>query len=377
VYATAIGALNGGQRFAQQAQLDATFSTVRTVGLLGGGIVAGVAASAMCGFALAAATMATVGVVVARLFEAPTGTPATPGVHLRTLLPIALYQLFLNGLLQLDLEILMAGATFAARDGGASVDEAARIASEQAGLYRVAQTLAFVPYQLVTSVTLVLFPIVAKAASAGDEEGVRAAVRGALRVSAILLTGLLAPLAGGAEGAVRLAFPAAYADAAVAVPVLAAGQLFFALGVVQATVLVSRGLSWTTVGIVLATVCVSTAGNASAWTLAPSALRVGTAVGTALGGLVMWIGTAWVLRRTTGTGAAGLWPAAATAGRLAVAGGIGLAVARALPQVDRVSGLVALVAGGLAFVAVLAAAGELGREDLAVLRRILRRGGPT
>jgi stage V sporulation protein B len=374
VYATAIGALNGGQRFERQAQLDATFSAVRTVGLLGGGLAMGAAASAMGGFAAAAATMACVGALAARLFEPTVGAVAAPGVHLRVLVPIALYQLFLNGLLQLDLEILMAGATFAAREAGTSIEEAARLASEQAGLYRAAQTLAFVPYQLVTSVTLVLFPIVARAASAGDEEGVRVAVRGALRFSAILLAGLLAPLAGGAEGAVRVAFPAAYVEAASTVPVLAAGQVFFALGVVQATVLVSRGLLWRTVGLVLVTACVSAAGNVLAWELAPTTLRVGTAVGTAVGGLAMWVGTALVLYRTTGPGTAGVRPGILTACRIVVGAAVAFGVAQALPQGDRVMGLAALVAGGLAYLAVLGATGEIGRPELALVERALRRG---
>ncbi|GAB4197738.1 MAG: hypothetical protein OHK0013_06210 [Sandaracinaceae bacterium] len=374
VYATAIGALNGGQRFARQAQLDATFSVARTLGLLGGGLALGVAGSAMGGFAAAAIAMAVVGTVVARLLEPTSGNLAPLDTHLRVLVPIALYQLFLNGLLQLDLEILMTGATFTAREAGTPLEEAAHFASEQAGLYRAAQTLAFVPYQLVTSVTLVLFPIVARAASLGDEEGVQSAVRGALRFSAILLAGLLAPLAGGAEGAVRFAFPAAYVEAADAVPALAAGQFFFALGVVQATVLVSRGLVWRTVLLVLATATVGAVGNLLAWEIAPNALRVGTAVGTAVGGLAMWAGTAFVLTRSTGMDETVARPALGIGARVAVAAALACAVARALPQTDRWAGLVAILGGGLAYVVALAITGEIGREELALVRRVLERG---
>jgi hypothetical protein len=49
IYATAIGALNGARAFGRQARLDATFSVVRTLGLLGGGLALGLASSAMDG----------------------------------------------------------------------------------------------------------------------------------------------------------------------------------------------------------------------------------------------------------------------------------------------------------------------------------------
>lgn len=372
VYATAIGALNGAQRFERQAQLDATFSTARTLGLLGGGLALSAALSAMAGFAAAAVTMALIGAAAARLHAAPTGRVAPLEEHLRVLVPIALYQLFLNGLLQLDLEILMTGATLAARESGLSADDAALAAAREAGLYRVAQTLAFVPYQLMTSVTLVLFPIVARASSAGDDEGVRRAVGAALRFSLIFVVGLLAPLAGGAAGAVHVAFPATYDEASSTVPVLAAGQVFFALGVVQATVLVSRGLLWRTVLLVLGTALVSAGCNVAAWWLAPDALRTATAIGTALGGLAIWVGT-WLALR----GAVGPRVAPATVVRVILAATAAVVVARALPQGDRLSGLAALLASGLAYLVVLAISRELGAEELSLVRRALGgRGRP-
>ena len=66
-YATAIGSLNGAQRFETQAMVDGAFSTTRSIGLLGGGLVLHAALGAMVGFATAAFVMACVGVVAAGL----------------------------------------------------------------------------------------------------------------------------------------------------------------------------------------------------------------------------------------------------------------------------------------------------------------------
>lgn len=370
VYSTAIGALNGAHAFDRQARLDATFSTVRTLGLLGGGLAMGAALSAMAGFATAAALMAVIGAVAARLHQAPTGRVPEASEHLRILLPILLYQLGLNALLQLDLELLVAGATLEAVAQGANASEAADVATHEAGLYRAAQTLAFVPYQLMTSVTLVLFPIVAKASSAGDDAGARDAVSGALRFSLLFVVGLLAPLAGASAGAIAVAFPATYADAATVVPALAASQAAFALGVVAATVLVSRGRAWLAVGLALAAVVVGVSGDVAAWWLAPGALRVGTALGTMLGSVTFAIGTTAALQRELGAHVKAL-----TWGRVAVAGGVAVAVGRAIAAEGRVAGLLALIAAGLAYLAVLAITRELGAADLATIQRIVGRRG--
>jgi stage V sporulation protein B len=369
IYSTAIGALNGAHAFERQARLDATFSTVRTLGLLGGGVSLGLALSAMTGFATAALAMASIGALAAGLHRAPEGPVPPLGRHLRVLLPIGLYQLALNGLLQLDIEILVTGTTLAASAGGASEAAASDAGAHAAGLYRVAQTLAFVPYQLVTSVTLVLFPVVAHAASAGQESEARETVRAAVRFSLLFVAGLLTPLAGAASGAVRLAFPSAYEGADVVVPVLALSQLFFAMGVLQATVLIGRGHLWRVVAIATGALALGVLGNVLAWWLAPATLPLGTAWGTTLGSIAFAALTALALHADLRVGLA---PSSLV--RVALAGGVALVVARLVPGEGRIVGLVALVLAGLAYLAVLAASRELGSADLALVRRVLARG---
>ncbi len=370
LYATAIGVLNGARRFAWQARLDATFSVVRTLGLLGGALALGVALSAMAGFASAAVTMAIVGVVVARLYARPEGTVPPLRVHLGVLLPIALYQLALNGLLQLDLTLLAAGTTLGARGLGAAEEAAAAAGASAAGIYRVAQTLSFVPYQLMTSVTLVLFPLVAHASRAGDDEEARRTVKDALRFSLLVIVLLLAPLAGASRGAVAIAFPSRYAEAASVVPILALAQLFFGIGVIQATVLVGRGRLWRTVSLVVGALVIAIAGCLFAWSL-PIEDRIGATAGaTALGCVAFALLGAYALRVEVGVA---LEPK--TVLRVALAAVAALVTARVVPQSSAILGLGALGLGALAYALVLGVSGELGERERAILARLRARIG--
>lgn len=368
LYATAIGVLNGARRFTSQSRLDATFSVVRSTGLLGGALVLGAASSAMGGFAAAAVTMAIIGVVTAGLYARPEGSAPSLRAHLGLLAPIALYQLALNGLLQLDLTLLVTGTTLGTRAVGADAITAAQAGTTAAGLYRVAQTLAFVPYQLMTSVTLVLFPVVAHASRAGNDDEARRTVQDALRFSLLAIVLLLAPLAGASRGAIAIAFPSTYADAGPVVPVLAASQVFFGVGVIQATVLISRGRLWRTVGLIVFSLIVTVTGCLVAWALPVDELLTTTAMASVLGSVAFALLGAYALRADLGVR---IDPK--TALRVSIAGFAALAVANLLPQSTRLYGVIALALGALAYVVVLLATGELGARERALVARVFAR----
>lgn len=358
-YSTAIGTLNGAQRFETQAVVDGTFSTVRTLGLLGGALALHVALGPMLGFATAATVMACIGIVRAGLYKQGDGNaPAWP-MHLALLLPLALYQLALNGVLQLDLEVLKLIAN-------TTHDEAGReAASHASGLYRAAQTLSFVPYQLMTSITLVLFPIVTKANAAGDEQGVESSVSAALRFSWLFLGALLAPLVGAAHGAVRFAFPATYAEAAEVIPVLALSQFFFALAVLHATILVGRNLVLRVAAFAALALAVGLTTSmllATFFDFATLPMRI--ALGTAMGSLVFFLATGAALLQRIKTRLRWL-----TIARLLVASAAAIGVGRVLPQDSMLMGLLAVVIAGIVYVVTLIATGELGRSDWALLRK--------
>ncbi len=370
IYATAVGYLNGRRHFDRQARLDASFTLVRTVALVSGAAIAGGAAGTMVGFATAAVTMAGVGLLFVGLGTSGSTTEASRGRWMAFFAPIALYQLAVNGLLQLDLEVLKARVAALAVEGGAAVVDAAERASSEAGLYRAAQSISFVPYQLIIAVTLVLFPTVARASAQGDTEGARAAVRGALRFSAIALVLLLTPAAGAAEGAMRVVFDARYLDGSSALVFLALGQIAFALFVVGATALsgdgapvrvaaaASGGLLVVVVGATFAIDAVGVDGP----------VRAVTALSTATGSIVAFGIVVLLLRARFG--AVVPW---ATLARVTLAGTMAFAVSHAVPQDSRALGLAALFAGLATGLVVLVVTRELGAADVALVRRIAGR----
>ena len=371
IYATAIGQLNGQRDFARQARLDGSFTLVRTTGLLGGGALAVGALGAVIGFASAALVMACVGLVFVGIGRA--GGPVSRRAWLAFFAGVALHQLALNGLLQLDVEILKSQVATLASDTGASSVEAARRASEQAGLYRAAQSIAFVPYQLVLAVTLVLFPTVARARTLGDTEGARTALRGALRFAAIALVLTSAPIAGGGDAAIRVLLDARYAPGGDALTILALGQIAFTLFVVGSTAISGDGSPFAValsaaaglgVTLVVAVLGIDAAG-------ASGPVRVAAASAAAGGCVVALVIVLGLVVVRFGWGALP-W---STLLRGSLAGAAGFTVTRVLPHAGRLDSLLALVLGALASLAMLALSRELGRDDVALVRRVLRRGG--
>lgn len=369
IYSTAIGQLNGEHQFARQARLDASFTFVRTTGLLGGGALALGALGAVIGFATAAAVMACVGLAFVGFGRG--GTNISSRAWLAFFFAIALHQLALNGLLQLDVELLKSRVASIAMDSGVLAVDAASRASLQAGLYRAAQSVAFVPYQLILAVTLVLFPTVARATTLGDERGARTAVRGALRFAVIALVLTSAPIAGGGDAAIRVLFDARYAPGGDALAVLALGQIAFTLFVVGSTAISGAGSPFVValsaaVGVMV-TVGVAYVGIDA---VGPDgSVRVAAAVGAASGCLVA-LGIVLVLvAQRFGAGALP-WVSLA---RGSLAAAAGFSTAHFVPHAGRLDSLLALVLGALASLAVLALSRELGADDVALVRRLLRR----
>lgn len=369
VYATAIGHLNGQHDFARQARLDASFTLVRTTGLLGGGALALGALGAVIGFASSAVVMAGVG--LGFVGSGRPGGSLRRRAWLAFFAAIALHQLALNGLLQLDVEILKSRVAALALDAGVLAEDAASRASVEAGLYRAAQSVAFVPYQLVLAVTLVLFPTVARARSLGDLAGAQAAVRGALRFAVLALVLVAAPVAGGGDAAIRFLLDARYAEGGDALAVLALAQIAFTLFVVGSAAISGDGAPLSValsaaIGLVVTTVVAVVAIDAAGL---DGPVRVAAALGSAAGCVVALAIVLGLLVVRFGREALP-WTSLL---RGLVAGGLGFGVAHAVPHVGRLDSLGALVLGGLASLASLALTRELGPADVALLRRIVRR----
>ena len=402
LYAAFVGLLNGRREFVRQAKLDLTFSTLRTSGILGGAFLGGGALGAIGGFATAATTILVLGALVALRELARSGETkvfgAPPAPSLRAWLaffvPIALYQLFLNGLLLVDLQVLKKSLAELALEQGLGAAEAAAASSTLVGYYRGAQTFAFVPYQLIIALTFVIFPLITRATATGDAEAARATITRAFRFALLLLLSIAAPVAGAADGVLRIAYPADFVVAAPALRLLVFGICFFALSVVSATVLGSAGrptLAAQLGGLALVALLGATrlAALGEIFTglpvpaLAPGLLedagltpellgdhaalqRVALATSLSMALAFALAGTA-VYRRFRA-----LLPLGSLA-RALFAALVAATVAYFVPHGTRFLALVSLAAGFFSYLAVLVLSRELGPSDLRVVRAALGR----
>ena len=380
LYAPLIGYLNGTRRFGRQAALDVTFATLRTVGLIGVGYAfatrglsgvlgttIGWVAAAACIVPLAARATG-LGARVPRGGALPAGVP-TARAYLAILLPIAGAQLCTNALLQIDIALLGRFLSLSGQQLVGLDSEAQRSAVKAwVATYKECQTFAFLPYQLLFSVTLILFPMLARARAEGDETAVRAYVARGARLSAIF-AGLLVCVIVAMPGSM-LTFAYGRADAARGADVLRTMVLaqgaFTMLGIAT-TVLTSLGRERAAALITLGAVV---AVGASCALLVPGApfgraQLVRSAEATA-GALVISLVVAATLVRSH----AGAFVPAATAARVAVAVVACTALGFVMPCFGRlVTPGIALVVAGF-YVELLVVTGELGRADVAMLRSI-------
>jgi stage V sporulation protein B len=369
LYAALVGYLNGQRKFAHQARLDMTFSGLRTAGLLGGAALGIGAVGAMGGFGIAAGSILLVALVVVGLGRGGGGVPLKR--WLAFMAPIWLYQASLNGILQIDLQVLKRTATELALAQGMATDPATDLADVLAGYYRAAQTFAFVPYQLILSVTFIVFPFVSRATSLGDAEAAKRYIRGAMRFSLLVLLSIATPIGGAASGVLRIAYPDAYLAGADALGVLVFGMVAFALFVIGATILTGGGRPLLAASIALASlvvVLVSTRVAIGVAGIEGHDALMATAVGTSIGTSVALAAVGFSVWRGFGA-----FIPPVTALRGAAAGVAAFATARFLPHDTALTALGALVGGFLVYLAVLAIGREISGAEVRALQSILSR----
>ena len=371
LYAAVVGSLNGRHLFGRQARLDVTFSTLRTTGILGGAALGLGAIGAVAGFATAATTIVTISLIWIGF-----GKAGAPGEKIKRsrwlgfMAPIWTYQICLNGILLIDLQVLKRTATELALTGSGTAQAAVDLANQYVGYYRAAQTFAFVPYQLIISMTFIVFPMISKATSLGDQDAAKSTIQHAMRLSLLLLLLVAAPTSGAAEGVMRIAYPTEYLVGASALGILVFGVTAFALFAVAATAISGAGkpsAAAAIAGISLVTVVVANRVLLMRAGLGERTLEA-AATGTSIGMGVALVLSAWVLYRQFG-----VFIPAVTWVRTGLAAGAGFAAARAVPHDSIVLALVALAAGFVTALAVLVVTREIGTEDWQALRRVVRR----
>jgi stage V sporulation protein B len=373
VYTPLVGVLNGRRHFLKQASLDITFATLRTIGMLGAAWWLGQrldgATGAAIGIAVAAAAILPLAWAMTGRGKTGEGGPSF-GAHLLVLLPIALGQLFLNLLMQADTWLLRRFAHESGESLGLAGDALRTGADRLVGAYRAAQLFAFLPYQLLLSITFILFPMVARAHARKETEAVASYVRTGFRLAVVLMGIMVSCTSGLAYQLLRFAYPAEAAETgSEALRLLALGQGTFALFGIETTVLVSlsRELSSAVLtGIASALVAVL------CWWLVPSApfgasLLIRTATATSIALASAALGGAYLVYR-----AARSFAPAKTLGRTALAMAAAIAVGSRLPWLGRPFVIIEVLVVVATYLGVAIASGELTRADLTMVTSVLR-----
>ncbi len=367
-YTPMVGVVNAEKRFTVQAGLDVLAATLRTLGLLGGawwltGRGLGVE-GALVGFVGSVTVMTLVTLPLARLGKSGAGAPSW-GEHIAFVAPLFGGQLALNLLFQSDFQLL---GRFAA-DAAVAANLRPEDADTLAGAYRNAQLFCFLPYQLLLSVTFVLFPMLATAHRDGDREAVARYVRTGIRL-ALIVAGMIVSVTAGLPHALLVLVFSRESAALAGDPmfVLALGQGAFAIFGILATVLTSLKRERTSA--LLTTVALALVGVLCFLFVRGqpygSGLLLRTAAASGVGLLVATLLTAAQVKRT-----AGAVVAPKTLLRVLAALAAALGVARVLPPPSKLMtlGYAPLVAA--VFLGVLVLTREVGKDDLAIVRRVL------
>jgi stage V sporulation protein B len=389
LYAPLVGALNGQTHFGSQAGLDALAATLRSVGLVAGaawfmrggplvsdrgamgaggvgGAVRGAEGAAL-GFVLSS-----IAVLVVALSLVGVGRRGREGLgaraYVRYIAPILMGQVLLNLLFQADQLLLRRFSAEAALAAGLDGMAADRLV----GAYRATQLFCFLPYQLVLSVSMVIFPVVARAHREGNRVAVAAYVAQGMRIAA-LVSGLIVSVTSGLSGPLlELVFgadTAALATGPMRLLALGLGNLAL-FGVLTA---ILNGIEQQRLGL-LVTALAFVFVVVACWIrdrglpFGPELLQQ-TAWATS-GALLLATAIAMVIVKRT----AGAVLSLASALRVGCALGAALAVAALLPRTTGLRTLLASAAVAGSYVLVLIALRELGARDWQQLRRLAGKG---
>ena len=244
-YAVIIGAMNGLKRFKHQAMMDMMFATAK-VGLTVALVAAGFAiAGAVGGFLATAAALLGISIVV--LGKQPPGESVTWKQILSFEWKTLVFAFFLNALLQVDLQLIMALAP-----------PHLGTADSQAGIYGLALQLGQLPYVATISVAFVIFPLMSRATFSQDLNTARKYVATTNRYVFLVLAGLVVAVATEAHGIMSLPFfPAVFAQGHGIFATLSIGYLFFAGVVVNSNILTASGRPMTSVAVFVGMLVIS------------------------------------------------------------------------------------------------------------------------
>jgi stage V sporulation protein B len=351
-YAVFIGYFNGQKKFLAQAALDGSYSTFKFTFIvlfvwLGFGVAGGVS-----GFALAAAS-----VLALSLFSAGKGARFGE-VRAADLFKfqsyLLLFTLVLNLLQKVDLMLVKALS---------STD--ATIASKNAADYGAVINIANITYQIIISVTFVIFPLISQATFADDREKTRRFISNTLRYSFMMMALTATLFSANAGSVLAVLYPNDYQFGARALGFVAYGMLFFGLLYVMTTIISASGQPKVSLSIGILALTVSALLN---YTLIPLYGLTGAGIATTTA-MVVGVGAGAIYLLTKFKT---LMPTLSILRITGCAVFIYFLSLAYLPNA-KILVILKLVGVSMMYVVALIVSREVGREDLAAVKRVLNK----
>jgi len=350
-YAVYTGYFNGQKRFLAQASLDITYSTLKLAFIvalvwLGYGVAGGVG-----GFAMAAMSVLAIAAIAGRGNTRKGDVRAADLLKFQTYLLI--FTLVLNLLQKVDLMLIKSLSS-----------PVPQIASEQAAYYSAAINLANITYQIIISVTFIIFPLVSESTSAEDRKRTASYISTTFRYSLMVMALVATLFSANASESLRVVFPPSYQVASGALAVVSYGILLFGLLYVATTIISASGTPRISLGVGAITLIASVALNAF---LIPRLGITGAALGTTVsmalgvfisGGYLIWKFGAFVPVKS--------------AIRIGLCAAVVYGLSLVAAPESRIMILVQLVVLSLIYVCALIVTGELGREDLSTVTTVIK-----
>ena len=350
-YSVYTGYFNGKRRFGVQAGLDITYSTLKLVFIvslaaLGFGVTGSVG-----GFALAAASVLAISAIIARGKDRK--GEARAGQLFKFQSYVLLFTFVLTLLQRVDLMLIKALS---------STDATA--ASENAGYYSAALDIANLTYQIVVSVTFVIFPLVSQSTFADDRARTRGYISNTLRYTLMVMALTATLFSSCAGGVLRVIYREAYQAGSPALRIVAFGMLFFGMLYVVTTIISAGGQPRVSLLVGVITLVLSTALNAL---LIPSHGLAGAATATTVSMLAgTFLACAYLWRRFR------TLMSIVSVVRIAACSGVIYAASLLFSPASRLLIIGQLIALSVAYVIALIVSGEIGRDDLRLITRVVR-----
>ena len=350
-YSVYTGYFNGKKRFDIQAGLDISYSTLKLIFIvllawLGFGVTGSVG-----GFALAAASALVISAIIARGGDHK--GKARAGQLLKFQSYLLLFTFVLTLLQRVDLMLIKALS---------SPD--ATTASENAAYYSAAVDIANITYQIIVSVTFVIFPLISQSTFADDRARTQSYISKTLRYTLMVMALTATLFSSSASGVLRVIYRETYQAGSPALRIVAFGMLFFGLLYIVTTIISASGQPGVSLLLGVITLVTSTALNAL---LIPSQGLVGAAAATTISmlvGTVLACAYLWRRFRTLMTFTSTL--------RIAACAGVVYGASLLFSPASKVLVIAQLIGLSVTYVIVLVLSGELGRNDLRLIARVAR-----